>query len=244
MKRIALIVLGIILSLSAQAQLFTTTSSYQTIEVEPEKPKVPRIPLKFEFYAKVGANIMSADWNALYWDPEPNERISGKSKFGVDFTFGFLSHFRPSNPSNFYWGAEVSLSQVGGGFNEFTCTNSYYKDTYIYPSTSFADWGAAISPTIGWKKEVAKNISLDLHFNPGFFFKFKDKFIDYYYSDGSYQYGGNDWIDYRECVSFKGGVGVWFNNFIVDVSYRHITLFDGYSCINYSNVIISLGYRF
>lgn len=197
---------------------------------------------------------MNADWNGYDWYYEPDESISGKSKFGVDFTFGFLSHFRPSRPSNFYWGAEVSLSQVGGGFDKFTYTmfnNSYHKHTYIYPSASFADWGAAISPTIGWNKEVDKNITLDFHFNPGVFLKFNHRSIScdeelIFYEDDHYCYYENsrgEWIDIFARVSFKGGVGVWFNNFIVDVSYRHLTRFKK-EYINYSNFIISLGYRF
>lgn len=238
MKRIALLVLGVIISIAAHAQLYHTTSSFQTIET------APKIPLKFEFYAKVGANIMSADWNAFSFANKLDDNISGKSKFGVDFTFGFLSHFRPSNPSNFYWGAELSFTQVGGGYDEFMTSGN--STTQTFPSYTFSDWGTILSPSIGWKKEVVNNISLDLHFNPGIFYKFQHKMIE---CDVVHYNSYNDpYNDHKDCIdidgnhikaSLKGGIGLWYNRFNFDFSYRHTT-----GKIKYSNFIISLGYRF
>lgn len=235
MKRIALILLGAIISVSAYAQIFTTTSSFQTIET------TPKIHPKFEFYGKIGANIMSADFNALDswgWGNKPDGTISCKTKFGVDVAFGLISHFRPSNPSNFYWGAEIGISQVGGGYDEFTSSGSGVR---YYPSTSFADLCAGVSPTIGWEKEVADNISIDLHLNPGVLFKFKTRTVDNYINNVYYDYEIDPVPPIKAFI--KGGIGVWINRINVDLSYRN-TLFDVDSHVNYSNVIISLGYRF
>jgi len=236
MKRIVIILICGLMAVCTQAQIVSTVSSFQKIE----KPKKERVPLEFEFYGKVGANIMSADWNSFEFHGDP-ENIAGKSKLGFDLTFGFMSHFRPSRPSNFYWGAELSLTQVGGGFDEFT---AQYNSSYTYPSCSFANWGATLSPTIGWKKEIADDICLDLHFNPGIFSKFSCKNIDYIK-----EY--NNTLHHDYCIdssyfraSLKGGIGVWYKQMNIDLSYRYLTWFESERCIDYSNIIISLGYKF
>lgn len=244
MKRIATILMCCFAVICANADTYVTISSRKTID---NQQKV-RIPLKFEFYGKVGLNIMSADWNSFNFYYYDNENVSGKSKLGLDLTFGFMSHFRPSNPSNFYWGAELSLTQVGGGFDEYSYTANG-DGHYTYPSCSFADWGVSIAPSIGWKKEIADDICLDLHFNPGIFCKFNKKRIEYtseyYYNDTPHIYDNQHNIDgsyFR--ASFKGGIGVWYKRMNIDLSYKYLTDFESNYHIDYSNFTLSLGYRF
>ncbi len=241
MKRITLYLIFGLLATYAHADLVSTVVN--SIIVEEQRKE--SVPLKFEFYGKVGANIMSADWNKYNFRGKPQSDLTGKSKFGVDFTLGFMSRFRPSNPSNFYWGAELSLTQVGGGYDEFTLERWRLE---TYPACSFADWGVVLSPAIGWKKGVTDKISIDMHFNPGIFYKFNLREVDFTWSSTSnnvtesYQLTNNI-DDSRIRVSLKGGVGVWFNKVNIDFSYRYLTLFEDYY-VNYSNFIISLGYSF
>lgn len=238
MKRIALILLcGLLGCTLTQAQVVSTRSAYEKVT----KVKKERVPLKFEFYGKVGLNIMTSDWNGLEYNPDG---LNSKPTVGFDLSFGFLSHFHPSRPSNFYWGAEISLTQVGGAFEGFSYIHFYWSHgkEFIFPSTKFSNFGFSITPTIGWKKALSKGVSLDLHLNPGCLFLFKEGEVEYTISSG-----GTDYCTVDEIPNFnlKAGVGVWIKRFNIDFSYRIAKNMELVYYRNfYSNFILSVGYRF
>ena len=146
-----------------------------------------------------------------------------------------MSHIRPTNPSNLYWGAELSFTQLGGGIEDYT------SGDFNYPSRKLSMLCVSLSPTIGWKKEIVNDISLDLHFGAGILYKFQDGKLPY--SSG---YGGAyKYIDTYLYVPLKMGVGIWYKRFNFDLSYKkNLKLASVKSDVNYSNVIISVGYRF
>lgn len=191
--------------------------------------------MKFEFYGKVGLNIMSSSWSGLgLYDPDD---FNSKSTVGFDLSVGFQSHFRPSDPSNFYWGAEISLTQVGGAYDAFSYHNSFY------PAENLHNLGVDFGPVVGWKKPIFKGLVLDLHFSPGFLLFFKERNVEYDYDNSG---GNTEWVDDGIAnVYFKGGLGVWIKRFNIDLSYRYVTniYFEDYYN-SYSNVILSVGYRF
>lgn len=217
---------------SAPAQIVTTTSS-QTITIHEQKP--PRIKPKFEWYVKAGLNLMNTHFRFDYNDPSVE---GSKTLAGFNAGFGTISHFRPSNPSDFYWGFELGISQVGGGFEQVSVvSHSYSTSDYSKSMLSFY-----VGPTLGWKKALTNSVKLDLHFNPEFVAipSAGEDEIEFFTDNSSFQ----QYIDASVInMGFRGGVGVWFNKFNVDLSYRYITDFDSYDN-EYKNIILSVGYNF
>lgn len=250
MKRFALILLSVLTIIGLQAQVVSTRSAFEKVEVV-KKEKKPRVPIKMEFYAKAGVSLMSTNWKPVKDVCSYNLDIDSKSKVGYDLSFGFMSHFRPSKPSNFYWGAELSIFQVGGELNETTGSTGsptdYYYAKCIFPSYKYSEVGASLTPSIGWEKAIAKEISLDLHFNPGIFINFKEHYVDYIweeYIDGEFDYQ-QDYdvlVGAREYGLFKVGAGVWIKRVNIDLSYKKLIPLGGGN--EYDYIVISLGYKF
>lgn len=234
MKRLALILISVLTVVGMHSQVVSTRSAYEVVT----KEKKQRTPIKLDFYAKAGINIMSTDWEGLpEWRTDLSQ-LEKKSTVGFNLAFGLMSHFRPTRPSDFYWGAEIGLSQVGGGYNELRSNTEYY------PAEKYSDLGAYITPVIGWMKPLSKTVSLDLHFNPGVFFKFKEKEISYFHNI-DYNNGHEDWeyVDRYFNLMFKVGAGLWINKFNVDFSYMPVVSIDTYYN-SFTNLILSVGYKF
>ncbi len=248
MKKLVAALLLALMCVGAQAQIVTSRSSYQTIERE---QKV-RTPLKLEWYAKLGLNLMQANPNNPYYISGPHDNVSGnKMRVGFNLGFGMLSHFRPSNPSDFYWGAELGVTQEGGGWDAYQATDegSIWTSIYDYPEVSFTKFAAYLGPIIGWKKPIFGDIQLDIHISPQIAVPFGEDIevpctrteiwgtgdIDTY-NEYEYVYLG------LPQMAIQGGVGVWINKFIVDFSYRHCVITSDQ--LKPSNIMLSVGYNF
>lgn len=257
MKKLLALIALMAVCFGAEAQIVSTVSRAEKIEIQ-KKEKKPRTPIKLEWHAKLGLNLMSTQWNEFKgWSTSGgygNPVTGSKTKAGVSLEVGFTSHFRPKNPSNFYWGANVGVTQVGGGFDEFSYTHDgyYYVNEYNYQSFTYANWGAFIGPSIGWEKPVAKNVKLDVHLNPEMLFLFgSGKYYDYHVAniadDGDTdEYDGTHSVS-SEAINFsiRGGVGVWFNRINIDFSYRYVfSVWDPSDDNAYRNIALSVGYRF
>jgi hypothetical protein len=259
MKKIIVTALIAVMGIGAQAQLVSTTSAFEEVF----KEKKVRVKPRMEWYVKAGINLMS-----INWDEDPlgsfyrNVTISGGGKMLAGFNVGggLISYFRPSRPSDFYWGFEVGVSQVGGGFDSMTGLDYGYNSRYEkYANGSSARFFSVyVGPSIGWKKALTSNISLDLHFNPEFLIALGDgpdilynthyeySYYDYYddktisYSD---TYNSTTYVYKDLChLAMRGGIGVWFNKFNVDLSYRGTVKISDY--VSFNNIILSVGYAF
>ncbi len=239
MKKLVIIALLSVFCISMQAQVINSVSNYR----HEERVKKERVPLKFEWYGKVGLNMMSTRWNGQFWGD--SESIDdNETKIGANLDFGFLSHFRPSHPSNFYWGAELSLTQVGGGFKS---AERGYSNPDIFDSYSYTGLGICVGPSLGWKKYLGSFIQLDLHFSPELLLVLtQPKELNYKWYSSSLE----EWRYYTDSFdrsvfnfALKGGVGVWVNRFNIDLSYRGTISVDNVDN-DYSNIILSVGYRF
>lgn len=263
MKKIIVTALIAVMGIGAQAQLVSTTSAFEEVF----KEKKVRVKPRMEWYAKVGLNLMSINWGEYpleaFYD---NVTISGGGKVLAGFNIGggLISYFRPSNPSDFYWGFEAGISQVGGGFDSMHSirTNVWYNGDITSnesntDGTSARFFSVYVGPSIGWKKSLTNKISLDLHFSPEFLAAFGDgKEIPYYYHSEythrdyndrvitePYSYNSTTYINKDLChLAMRGGIGVWFNKFNVDLSYRGTVKIDDY--VNFNNIILSVGYAF
>lgn len=238
MKRIYFLFACMLAAIASHAQIVTTTSSFQKIE----KAHKTHYPCKFEFYGKVGLNLMTASVEHSYFD---DELLSAQPKVGFDLNLGFICHFRPSHPSNFYWGMELGLTQVGSSYKSHTADSYTPGHRRTERIKSHQNIGVILSPSFGWKKGISNDISIDVHINPGVLFN--PRYVEMeshvvYYKDGTLN-GSNDNFDEvkkKWFLSIKSGIGVWYNRWNIDFSYRRSTS----DHIDFSNYIISLGYRF
>lgn len=255
MKKILTALLAIVLAVGANAQIVSTTSSFETII----KEKKVRIKPKLEWYAKVGLNLMSTNWgDCPFIDLYNSASITGgnKVKAGFNVGGGFISHFRPANPSDFYWGAEVGVSQVGGGYDSLV--SSGYLSNYSSQNGSMTRMSLYIGPGVGWMRSLTDKVKLDVHFNPELFLILGDnstvhgvqEFYSWSYKDSSYylaqQYNNyTREIDHNEIAHFalRGGIGVWYKKFNIDLSYRGVVKFSEDEN-GFNNFILSVGYAF
>lgn len=247
MKKIITSLLAIVLSTGVYAQIVSTTSSFEVVV----KEKKVRIKPKLEWYAKVGLNLMSANWGKYAFETYGKELGSdviggGKVKAGFNVGGGFISHFRPSNPSDFYWGAEVGVSQVGGGFDSVNTFRPGIIGVFQSGSSSYVS--IYCGPGIGWMKPLTGNIKLDVHFNPeALFIVGSGSDVDGVerpsYNDDQY-----DTVVHISNVNvahfaLRGGIGVWYKKFNIDLSYRGVVKFSENEN-GYNNFILSVGYAF
>lgn len=244
MKKIVTSLLAIVLCIGAHAQIVSTTSSFETVI----KEKKVRIKPKLEWYAKVGLNLMSVNWgyqpleDYLYYQ---NVVGGGKIKAGFNIGGGFISHFRPLNPSDFYWGAEIGLSQVGGGLDSVSAINGY-GGYVMFQSGSARFFSMYCGPGFGWMRSLSGNMKLDVHFNPELMLIFGSGPT----INGVVDYGVNGSYDISSHIShpdagfaLRGGIGVWYKKINVDLSYRGVGKPNGDdNCFN--NFILSVGYAF
>lgn len=242
MKKILTALLAIVLAVGANAQIVSTTSSFETII----KEKKVRVKPKLEWYAKVGLNLMSTNWgidaldvdDTYYW--EQNVVGGGKMKAGFNIGGGFISQFRPSNPSEFYWGAEIGLSQVGGGFDSVLAIRG--GGNALFQSGSARLFSVYCGPSLGWMRPLSGNMKLDVHFNPELMFIFGSGSNIYGVEDGKYDRLGQ--IAHSGVgFALRGGIGVWYKKFNIDLSYRGVVKFSEDEN-GFNNFILSVGYAF
>ncbi len=233
MRKTVIALVLVLLGMGAQAQIVSSRSSFETIErIEKE-----HFPIKTKWYVRLGLNMMKTNWRHTQFYCDYNGVEGNKTKPGFNLGFGFNAHFCPSQPSDFYWGAELGLTQVGGGYDRVQTYNNSYG--FNYPSFSYNLLSAYIGPTIGWEKNLSSNIQLDLHFSPEALFCFGNKSVPHTTSTGS---GRDNLRKETANLALRGGVGVWINRFNIDLSYRGtIKINDQYNA--YSNIMLSVGFR-
>lgn len=269
MKKIIITALVAVMGFGAQAQLVSTTSAFEEVF----KEKKVRVKPKMEWYVKGGLNLMSTNWGEQPWGIFSPDilTISGGGKILAGFNVGggLISYFRPSRPSDFYWGFEAGVSQVGGGFDSIS-TYHYYSGGWYDGGTGtseysgYADGGSFrffsvyLGPSIGWKKSLSNMVSLDLHFSPEFLAAFGDGREIRHTENYKHTYGDNHnqvfstrvgtsststYVHKDLChLAMRGGIGVWFNKFNVDLSYRGTVKISDY--VSFNNIILSVGYAF
>lgn len=253
MKKIVAILLLALMVVGVQAQIVTSRSSFQTVE------RVEKVPLKLEWYAKLGLNLMQANPHCPYGHfygeiiNGENNATGNKTRVGFNLGIGMLSHFRPSKPSNFYWGAELGITQIGGEWdaNKLTVETYSFTETMEYPEVGFTKFAGYFGPVIGWKKPLFGDIQLDIHISPQILMSFesdieKDYSPTYIFSDGVVKNYEEVWyIDLPfPGMAIQGGIGVWFNKFIIDLSYRRLIPICGGEAACPSNIMLSVGYNF
>lgn len=248
MKKIVAILLLALMVVGVQAQIVTSRSSFQTVE------RVEKVPLKLEWYAKLGLNLMQANPHCPYgYSHLENNATGNKTRVGFNLGIGMLSHFRPSKPSNFYWGAELGITQIGGGWdaNKLTDEEYFFTRTSEYPEVDFTKFAGYFGPVIGWKKPLFGDIQLDIHISPQILMSFesdieKDYSTTNIYSNGDVNTYEQFWyIDLPfPGMAIQGGIGVWFNKFIIDLSYRRLIPICGGESVCPSNIMLSVGYNF
>lgn len=240
MKKIIAVLLLAVMAAGVQAQIVTSRSSLQT------KEKKQRIPIKVEWYAKAGLNLMQANPGEMYAYGY-NKPSGNQMKAGFNLGVGMLSHFRPSRPSNFYWGFELGLTQIGGGWDGGTFKDNWLNYTYYFTGISFSKLGGYLAPTIGWKKSVLGDLKVNVHLAPQVSLHVEPYHPIIYYrevsANGSSYDGSRHLYNENPSLSVEGGVGIWYKHLIIDLSYRRsIDVRD--SDYNPSNIILSVGVNF
>lgn len=206
-KYIILLMVGIFAFANSNADIYTSVSK----KIEIKKEKKESTPIKLNWYGKVGINVGVTDGvTDNYHDID----ISSNS-IGLDINAGFYSFFKPSNPSKFYWGADMSIGLNLVRLKE----NESYNGLYYVTSQNIIMPYLNIAPQLGWTTDLSKTTKLDIHIVPAGMFVSSSPTYNYYYHDG-FEY--NDQILFDSCLDgySKIGVGIWHMNMIYDISYR------------------------
>ncbi|MDE7350387.1 MAG: hypothetical protein K2N25_04920 [Muribaculaceae bacterium] len=99
-KYIILLLLSVIVAVTANTDIYTSISK----KIEIKKEKKERDPIKLHWYGKAGINVGVTDGDIHNYSIPLSSNT-----MGLDINGDFYSYFRPSNPSDFYWGANISI---------------------------------------------------------------------------------------------------------------------------------------
>ena len=204
---ILLLLLSIFTISTVEADIYTSVSK----KIEMHQEKKESAPIKLHWYGKAGINVgVTNGMTNNYHDLDiPSNSI------GLDINAGFYSFFRPSNPSKFYWGADMSvgLNLVRLKYNES------YNNLYYVTSQNIIMPYLNIAPQLGWTTDLSRATKLDIHIEPAGMFVSSSPTYNYYSHNGS---------KYKDVILFdsyldgysKIGVGIWHKNMIYEISYR------------------------
>lgn len=231
----------LMLVISAPAAMADT---WTTVTERFVKEKKQYVMPKLSWYGKVGVGIGLGKYektNPFEWPGTPT--VNGFANF--DLAFGFQSHFRPSNPSKFYWGAELGLL-ISSAYVEsaYFYSTSNYKLSDEWYGGSVSSFGGFVDLTIGYKSPISSSVILDIHAAPEFKIGTEPK-TERCYESYSYTtwHSESVWKEY-DC-GFKIGAGVWIKRVNIDMSvvkyFREDTCFPG-SLPPY--LTFSFGYKF
>ena len=213
---------GIFAFTNSNADIYTSVSK----KIEIKKEKKENAPIKFNWYGKAGINIgvTKGDLNFLLeWaDATP-------MNIGLDLNPGFYCFFRPSKPSDFYWGLDinvgVNLVYFNEGSHERNSSSWSYSDSWDTQNI-FLPY-INIAPQLGWRKKLSNSIDFDIHIEPaGMYASSECRFKSKHYYNGELT---NDFqtriYGYRKIRgSSKIGLGIWYKKMIFDISYRQTWL--------------------
>ena len=211
-KYIILLMVGILEFANSSADIYTSVSK----KIEIKKEKKENAPIKLHWYGKAGINVGVTDWNLWNYHDIP----LSSNTIGLDINAGFYSYFRPSNPSKFYWGADINIGLNHFHLNEAEASNGLY---YCDSQNFFVPY-INIAPQLGWTNVLSNTTRLDIHLEPaGMYINTKVWDYTYYYRDDNEYYGClHD--EYLDGFS-KIGIGIWHKNMIFDISYRQPWLY-------------------
>lgn len=209
-KYIILLIVGIFAFANSSADIYTSVSK----KIEIKKEKKVSTPIKLNWYGKAGINIgvTKGELSPLL-DETP-------TTFGLDLNPGFYCFFRPSKPSDFYWGADINVGVNFIHLNEGSYEVSWSSNSsyYYWSAQNFFLPYVNIAPQLGWRKKLSNSLDLDIHIEPVGLYISTTPEYDYHH-DANSRYESI----YGNCpcdVYSKIGLGLWHKNMIYDISYR------------------------
>lgn len=116
------------------------------------------------------------------------------------------------NDNGIYAGAQLGSSMIGYDGKDWGNHSFYGKSATIY-----------VGPVLGLRKPVGTGLKFDAHIGASFEYAFA--------SDDD----GDD--HYRPAAEF--GLGIWFNNFLVELEYR-----GSYIYVRNNGVFLNFGFKF
>jgi hypothetical protein len=233
MKKIILSLLVAFCGLSASAQIVSSTSRSVSY-TKHEKTTT--------WYGKVGLNVMN------YVGKGTADGL--QAKIGYDLNFGFQ---KPLGGNGLYWGMEFGLTSRGSKKSTDITARGVRSETELNEMRH----AVVFSPfTFGYRKNLVNKLDIDAHV--GIYgscdYTGKNKL------ETSVTYGKetekasadtkmSDWSDFnRGDVGLKFGVGLWWDRYNLDFSYRqgflNVWTPDGADTNLSGNFIVSLGVSF
>jgi hypothetical protein len=174
-----------------------------------------KAPTEMITYGRVGIGLMSIT----------GDDVESKSKLGYNLAIGFQKSL---DTNDLYWGLEAALGSRG--------FKDKYDDTY-----SLIAHNIQVSPSIGWKPVIGDDLNLDIHVGA---------FVSYDFAgtvkEDDESWGLGDTEGYKRFdVGLNPGVGVWYGNYNLDISYQRGFLeMAKDSGIKSQNIVIRLGIAF
>lgn len=195
MKKIVMFALVACFATLAQAQIVSSTSR----EITKTSVTVEKTPQNSLKYIRMGAAFNK--FKASY----EGKSETYDSKLGYDVVYGFQTPIE----YGVYYGLEFGLGSRG-----------YSSEDYDEETSLFAH-NIQIMPNLGWKYNFTKELALDLHFGIGASFDYYGTFTCKYHDEKE------DWSiwdddDYNKFdVYCKFGLGLWYNKFNIDLSFKN-----------------------
>ncbi len=230
---------ALLLGAAAQAQIVTSTSRSITRE---------KVKTNTTHYVRVGLNFMNVAGDDA-------KELDGK--VGYDLSWGFQ---KTLGGKGAYWGMEGGLSSRGYSMKDEGSSWEPYYNPYNPGSGHYVsekEEEKMIAHNIyyvpfqfGWRFDLGHNISVDPHIGTFISFDYAGKSKYTYTRDGeeedneSYSLGDLDGWQ-RVDAGLKFGVGAWYKNFNLDLSYQRGFISAIEDCDAYtSNFQLRLGYAF
>lgn len=193
MKKIFTILTVFVLSISANAQLVTSTSS-SLIETETPKERLTTWIIR----VGMGTNAMAGE----------DFDVNAKLGYYVGFEFN-----RKIGQKGAYWGQDYGFASRGYKVKD--------KIEYSTITSKMTAHTLQISPFIfGWKIKLNEKFSLDPHVGFYYAYDMAGKFTSEY-KDEKDEIKISDVDDYfRHDIGIKFGIGLWSDKFIFDITYQ------------------------
>jgi hypothetical protein len=227
---------------TAEAQIYESIASTKT--------KI-KGPSNVSWFGRVGATFSKVALGEEFQDYYTDE---SSMKFGYHLTVGMEKPF--TRTSDFFWGVQAGLSSVGISIDSYS--SSYFYDN-VTGIDEWEDYSCTvptifIGPIIGYHKRLKDNVIFDIHFSPQVHGVLKD--LDGYNGTWSERNQTTNKSDYGSCThdfeklshlfSAELGVGLWINQFIVDLSYRYDyqPVWHNKDISGFNNLMLTVGYVF
>lgn len=205
MKKVILSLLVAFAAVSANAQIVSSTS---------RRVSYAKTESNTQWYGKVGLNVMN-----YYVGSGVSDDAS--AKIGYDINFGFQ---KPLGSSPCYWGMEFGLTSRGSKAEATVKQGKYY----VTQTENEMRHAIVYSPfTIGFKKNLVSKLAIDAHAGVFLSADYTGKVKKELDSNLGKEYNGSaeakmgDWNDFNRIdAGLKFGLGLWYDRFNFDLSYR------------------------